>query len=166
MKNILDFENLGGFVIDLTTDELCDEILDDILCGDDKEFRKVIKYSLQGKRDYIMEYFTSTYDYVFCKSLNVYQVVEETLYTNTEFESLRKRVEQGFQYAMEKDNEIEELNYTISELKENIDDLEYSNKILIARLDDEQNRNNKLFKENKDLKDRLQKINVILEDKE
>ena len=131
---MLDFENLGGFVIDLTTKELCDEILDDILCGDKALYDFVILYPLQYKREFILDYFTDTYKYVFCKSAYVYQIVEETLCTYSDMrfkiDMLQKRVEQGFQYAMEKDNEIEEL-------KENIDDLEYSNKILVARLDDE-----------------------------
>ena len=154
---MLNFENLDGFVIDLTTTELCDEILDDILCGDKALYDFVILYPLQYKREFILDYFTDTYKYVFCKSAYVYQIVENTLYTNDEFESLRRRVVQGFQYEIE-------------ELKENINDLEYSNKILIAKLDDEQNRNNKLFKVNNSLKLTLNKIygisNEILEDKE
>lgn len=124
---MLKFENLNGFVIDLTTDDLCDEILEDILCGDDNEYKKVINYSLQGKRDYIIDYFTSTYDYVFCRSLYVYQIIEDTLltYKDMEFREklLRDRIEQGLQYAMSKDNKIAELNENIEELEYEIKDL-------------------------------------------
>ena len=148
---MLNFENLSGFVIDLTTDKSCDEILDDLLCGDETEYNKVMKYSLQGKRDYIVEYFTTTYYYVFCKSLYVYKVVEETLHTKNEVESLRKRVEQGFQYAME-----------IEDLKENINELEYRNEILIGRLDEAESISNELFKENTILKEKLEKITSVV----
>ena len=144
---MLNFENLDGFVIDLTTDELCNEILEDILCGDSVVYASVILHPLQRKREFIIDYFTDTYEYVFCKSAYVYQICESELYTNDEFESLRKRVEQGFQYAMEKDNEIEELS-----------DWKYSNNVLVKMLDDEQERNNSLIKENITLKDTLTNV--------
>lgn len=152
---MLNFENLDGFVIDLTTKELCDEILDDILCGDKALYDFVILYPLQYKREFIVDYFTDTYKYVFCKSAYVYQICECELRTDDEVELLRKKVAQGFQYAVE-----------IEDLKENINELEYRNEILVGRLDEAESISNELFKENTILKEKLQKINVILEDKE
>lgn len=76
---MLNFEQLNGFVIDLSTNQSCDEILEDILCGDGNEFDRVIAQPLQCKQEYILEYFTDTYSYVFCKRPYVYQIVEEDL---------------------------------------------------------------------------------------
>lgn len=101
---MLNFKNLDGFVIDLTTTELCDEILDDILCGDSAVYASVILCPLYRKREFIIDYFTSNYNYVFLKSPNVYQVVEETLYSSDEFESLK--------------HEIEFLNYALHDFKD------------------------------------------------
>lgn len=78
---MLNFENLDGFVVDLSTEQLCNEILEDILCGDDKEFKKVIDLGIYSKREYITNYFADTYKYIFYKGNNVYQICEEELKT-------------------------------------------------------------------------------------
>lgn len=80
---MINFDYLNGFVIDLSTKDYCNDILADILCGDDVEYKKVIKYSLQRKRDYILTYFTNTYDYIFCRGLYVYQICESELQEQT-----------------------------------------------------------------------------------
>lgn len=77
---MLNFDNLSGFVIDLSTNQSCDELLEDILCGDAKEFDRIIGLPLYNRREYLLQYFTETYDYVFCKKPNVYQIVEEDLF--------------------------------------------------------------------------------------
>ena len=76
---MLDFESLDGFVISVNYEFECDAILDDILCGDDNEFKKVIKYPLAEKQRYIVDYFTSTYKYVFCRRPNMYFICENKL---------------------------------------------------------------------------------------
>ena len=108
---MLDFENLDGFVVDLTTDDLCDEWLENLLCGDENEYNKVIKYSIQGKRDYIINEITSSYDYVFCKGVNVYQIVEETLCS---YDDLNDEEEKNRQLRLEN----AKMKYTLKRIAE------------------------------------------------
>jgi len=75
---MLDFERLDGFVIDLTTDDLCDEIIA-YIAEDDVEYLYYTNCDLQSKRDFIIKHYTDNYSYVFCRSLYVYQICENDL---------------------------------------------------------------------------------------
>ena len=134
---MINFENLDGYIIDMRTNDDCDAILEDILSNEPVLCEIMQHTPLDVKRDYITTYFTKNYKQVFIKTLNVLQVCEEELYSygdierltetineqadtiiqlNKTINNLRNTNEQGLQYAMSKDNEIEEL-------KENIDEL-------------------------------------------
>lgn len=134
---MINFDNLDGFVVDMRTNDDCDAILEDILSGDGVMCEIMQHAPLETKREFITNYFTTTYKQVFIKHINVLIVCEEELYPygdierltetineqadtiiqlNKTINNLRNTNEQGLQYAMTKDNEIEEL-------KENIDNL-------------------------------------------
>ena len=75
---MLNFENLDGFVIDLTTEEKCNEIIETI-CDGDAEYLAYTGADIQTKREYIVQHYTDTYCYVFCKQPHVYQICETEL---------------------------------------------------------------------------------------
>lgn len=73
---MLNFDNLDGFVVDLTTRE--------------NALREAKRLYLENYADWdsydhqdliwlVLDYLTYNYDYIFCKKNNVYQVVEEDL---------------------------------------------------------------------------------------
>ena len=70
---MLDFEKLDGFVIDLTNrvdveDRFCDVFdCDEPLCD------------IESMRYHLLNFYTDTYPYVFCKRPYVYQIVEDEL---------------------------------------------------------------------------------------
>lgn len=76
---MLNFENLDGFVVDLTTEEMVDESLK-FACEDEFEFYQHISDSLEEKRYFIMQYYVNNYANVFMKAPNVLQIVEEELF--------------------------------------------------------------------------------------
>lgn len=76
---MLNFNNLDGFIVDLTTEEMVDESLK-FACADEFEFYQHISDSLEDKRYFIMQYYVNNYANVFMKAPNVIQIVEEELY--------------------------------------------------------------------------------------
>lgn len=78
---MLNFEDLDGFVVDLSTKENTLEQLQYVLHNN--EDRKYItdRYNLNDIREFILEYYLFTYynAYIFVKKLNVYQVCESEL---------------------------------------------------------------------------------------
>lgn len=76
---MLNFENLDGFIVDLTTEEMVDENLK-FASEDEFEFYQHISDSLEDKRYFIMQYYVNNYANVFMKAPYVLQIVEEDLY--------------------------------------------------------------------------------------
>ena len=120
---MINFENLDGFVVDMRTNDECNAILEDILCGDGVMCEIMQRAPLDTKRDFITSYFITTYKQVFIKHVNVLQVCEEELYNFDDVDflqntikkqdntitELRKLNEEGLEYATTRDNKIEEL---------------------------------------------------------
>lgn len=80
----LDLENVDGFIINLGDVGETRELLQDILCGDDKEYNIVSQWDMWRIREYLLNYFIETYKTVLVKAPNVYQIIEEELYTKGE----------------------------------------------------------------------------------
>ncbi len=81
---MLDFKNLDGFVIDLTNEDECNDILLHI-CIDECDYLTLLNSNIYAKRDFIVKYYVDTYKYVFCKSPNIYQVCETELEERKDF---------------------------------------------------------------------------------
>ena len=76
---MINFENLDGFVVDLST---CDKTMLELenIMHNKKDREDLFKDSgVRGVRDYILNYYLSNYDYIFIKEQNVYQICEEEL---------------------------------------------------------------------------------------
>ena len=80
---MLDFKKLDGFVIDLSTEELVEQefknvldVTEDFVCWSKSP-------TINDKREHILKYYIDNYKYVFCKSLNVYQICESELMGTT-----------------------------------------------------------------------------------
>lgn len=78
---MLNFEELRGFVIDLSTKEKTLEELKYVLHSEEDRKDIIDNYSVEYIREFIMEYYIHTYydAYIFVKSLNVYQICENEL---------------------------------------------------------------------------------------
>lgn len=80
---MINFENLDGFVVDLSTCEKTMLELEHIM-QNKKDREDLFRDSgVRGVRDYILNYHLSNYDYIFIKEQNVYQICEEELTTKT-----------------------------------------------------------------------------------
>lgn len=80
---MLDFEKLDGFVIDLSTEELVEQELKNVLDATEDFVCWSNSPTINDKREHILEYYIDNYKYVFCKSLNVYQICESELMETT-----------------------------------------------------------------------------------
>lgn len=117
----INFENIDGFVIDLTTSE-------SVLQKYKEIYNLKTNLPLEEMRKLIVNYYTQTYDIVLCKDYNVYQVIEDkniifsfenkkkTYHTDLVVASLEKRCHKiffnnGF-FFLEKFDEDEEIDNT------------------------------------------------------
>ena len=128
---MLDFEKLNGFYVALSNRALVLMELENVLSDETDRADLIEENTISGLRNFIIEYYTSNYDTIICIKPNVYFIVKEDLYTDNDIEKatkhLRDRIEEGFEYAMSKDNEIEEL-------KENINELQLEKNVLQAKI--------------------------------
>lgn len=78
---MLDFEQLNGFVVDMSTQEKTLNELEAVIHSKEDRDSLIEELSLEDLRYFILEYYLDTYSdaYIFMKAPNVFQVVEEDL---------------------------------------------------------------------------------------
>ena len=78
---MLDFENLDGFVVDLSTPQQIFYELDYITKNKEERDTLIATKTIYQLRDYVLEYYTMNYinNYIFVKQPNVYFVYEGEL---------------------------------------------------------------------------------------
>ena len=81
----LDLENASGFVIDLSTPSTTYEALEAVLHSEEDREDLKKELTIYQIREFILEYYLSTYydAYILMKKPNVYQIIEEELYTKS-----------------------------------------------------------------------------------
>lgn len=83
--NNLNLENAYGFVIDLSTPSTTYEALEAVLHSEEDREDLKKELTIYQIREFILEYYLSTYydAYILMKKPNVYQIIEEELYTKS-----------------------------------------------------------------------------------
>ena len=76
---MINFENLNGFVVDLTTTEQVLKELNNLDCNT-IEVLSDCELDINGIRNFILDYYTNYYKYIFCKAVNVYQICDDELW--------------------------------------------------------------------------------------
>lgn len=81
----LNLENADGFVIDLSTAEKTYRELEGVLHDPEDRASLIAETDITGLRAFILEYYISTYQdaYILLKEENVWQIIEEELYTKS-----------------------------------------------------------------------------------
>lgn len=80
----LNLENADGFVIDLSTAELVFNKLKEIIPNNIERVNiEAHTVCLDQLRMYILDYYTIRYRYILMRPNNVYQIIEEELYTKS-----------------------------------------------------------------------------------
>ena len=81
----INLENTDGFIIDLSTPSTTYEALGAVLHSEEDREDLKKELTIYQIREFILEYYLSTYNdaYILMKKPNVYQIVEEELYTKT-----------------------------------------------------------------------------------
>lgn len=81
----INLENADGFVIDLSTAEKTYLELEGVLHDPEDRASLIAEMDITGLRAFILEYYISTYQdaYILLKEENVWQIIEEELYTKS-----------------------------------------------------------------------------------